>query len=107
MSAILSSGSLNRREFCGSAAGSVLGAGLISEALSSPPAKEASAAGVRVSEPREGEDLFSYIGRVRGRFDQTLYRQVIGAANEFKEGDQILGVAAADDTSRRRARSCF
>lgn len=105
MSAIGSSGSLNRREFCGAAASSVLGAGLIREALSSPPAKEAYTAGVRVSETREGEDLFSYIGRVRGRFDQTLYRQTIGAANEFKEGDQILGVAAADDDSRRKARS--
>jgi ethanolamine ammonia-lyase large subunit len=43
--------------------------------------------------------------RVRGRFDQALYRQIIGAANEFKEGDRILGVAAADEESRRRARS--
>jgi ethanolamine ammonia-lyase large subunit len=60
---------------------------------------------VHVSEAREGECLFSYIRRVRGRFDQTLYRQIVGAANEFKEGDQILGVAAADDDSRRRARS--
>jgi len=67
--------------------------------------KKAPAAGVRVSRVRQGEDIFSYIRRVRGRFDQTLYRQIVGAANERKEGDQILGVAAADDDSRRRARS--
>ncbi len=105
MSAIGGTGRPNRREFCGLAAGSVLGTGPIGRALCGPPVKEAPAAGVRVSQVQEGEDLFCYIRRVRGRFDQTLYRQIIGAANEFKEGDQILGVAAADDDSRRRARS--
>jgi ethanolamine ammonia-lyase large subunit len=105
MSAMRGMGRLSRRKFCGLAAGSVLGTGPIRRALCRPPVKEASAAGVRVSQVGEGEDLFSYIRRVRGRFDQTLYRQIIGAANEFKEGDQILGVAAADDDSRRRARS--
>ena len=98
-------GGLNRRQFCGLAAGGVLGAGLARSALSGPPAKDAPAAGVRVSGVREGEDVFSYVRRVRGHFDRTLYRQVIGAANDPKEGDQILGVAAADGDSRRRARS--
>lgn len=99
-------GGLNRRQFCeGLAAAGVLGTGLISEVLSGPPAKEAPAAGVRVDEVRDGEDLFAYIRRVRGRFDHALYQQIIGAANELKEGDQIIGVAAADDPSRRRART--
>lgn len=63
------------------------------------------AAGVLVADTNAGEDLFSYIRRLRGRFDLTLYRQLLGAANEFKEGDAALGVAAADAASRRRARA--
>jgi ethanolamine ammonia-lyase large subunit len=94
---------LNRREFCELTAGGAFGAWLMGEALADPPAQETTAAGVRVSEIRDDEDLFSYIQRVRGGFDQTLYQHVIGAANEFKEGDQILGLSAADDDSRRRA----
>ena len=39
-----------------------------------------------------------------GGFDRKLYQQIIGAANEYKEGDEILGVAAADAASRERAR---
>ena len=41
-----------------------------------------------------GEDVFGYIHRVRGCFDQRLYQQVLGAANAFKEGDASLGIAA-------------
>ena len=33
-----------------------------------------------------------------------MYRQLLGAANEFKEGDAIVGVAAANDQARARAR---
>jgi len=95
---------LSRREFCGVTINVAFAAGLISEGSCSPSAENVST-GVRISEVRPGEDVFAHIRRVRGRFDQTLYRQIIGAASEFKEGDQILGVAAADDTSRRRARS--
>jgi ethanolamine ammonia-lyase large subunit len=36
--------------------------------------------------------------------DLTLYRQIIGAANEFKEGDLTLGIAATNDASRLNAR---
>lgn len=96
---------LNRRRFCGLAAGGILGTGLGGAALTSPPGKASPTAGVRVADVREGEDLFSYVRRVKGSFDSSLYRQIIGAANEFKEGDQILGVAAADEASRRHARS--
>jgi ethanolamine ammonia-lyase large subunit len=34
-----------------------------------------------------------------------LYAQLLGAANEFKEGDLSVGVAAADDASRKHART--
>ena len=51
------------------------------------------------------EDVFGYISRSKGRFDPALYRQLLGAANEFKEGDQAIGVAAPDDRSRAQARA--
>jgi len=52
-----------------------------------------------------GDDLFRHIARQHGRFDATTYRQLLGAANAFKEGDAIVGVAAADEGHRRRARA--
>ena len=63
------------------------------------------AVGVRVKDISAGEDLFAYIRRVKRDFDWTLYRQLVGAANAFKEGDENIGVAAADSNSRTRARS--
>lgn len=51
-----------------------------------------------------GESVFDYILRVRGQWDATLYKQLLGAANEFKEGDALIGVAAIDDAARRQAR---
>jgi len=60
--------------------------------------------GVRVLPLKKHEDILSYISRQRGGFDGDLYRRIIGAANDFKEGDRIVGVAAGDETSRRRAR---
>ena len=49
---------------------------------------------VTIKEVKPGEDVFAYITRVKGSFDQTLYQQVIGASNAFKEGDQTIGVGA-------------
>ena len=49
---------------------------------------------IAITEVRPGEDIFAYISRIQGGFDQTFYQQVIGAANEFKEGDQTIGVGA-------------
>ena len=54
-----------------------------------------------------GEDVFAYVCRHGGRFDRTRYQQIVGAANEFKEGDQLLGLAAADDVARRRPGNCW
>ena len=61
---------------------------------------EVDGAGVLIDDIRAGEDIFAYVERVHGSFDIDLFRQVIGAANEFKEGDEALGVAAADVMSR-------
>ena len=60
---------------------------------------------VAIATPIKGEDIFSYIKRVKGKMDFTLYRQIIGAANEFKEGDQIQGLAADSEASRLNART--
>ena len=58
-----------------------------------------------IKEVLPGEDIFAYINRVKGSFDQTLYRQVIGASNAFKEGDETIGVGAGDEKTRQNARS--
>ncbi|WP_084454573.1 ethanolamine ammonia-lyase subunit EutB [Algoriphagus terrigena] len=58
-----------------------------------------------IDTPLDTEDVFAYIRRTAGEYDQTLYRQIIGAANEFKEGDLTLGIAAESETSRQNARS--
>ncbi|MRR14953.1 MAG: ethanolamine ammonia-lyase subunit EutB [Deltaproteobacteria bacterium] len=84
---------MSRREFCCVLAGSLAGSGLL------PPLLQA---GVAEITPRE--DLFAFMDRTIGKFDRTTYQQLIGAANAFKEGDQILGVAAADETVRKKAR---
>jgi ethanolamine ammonia-lyase large subunit len=51
-----------------------------------------------------GEDIISYIFKKKGKFDLSLYRQILGAANEFKEGDFSIKISAADDKSRVYAR---
>lgn len=88
---------LSRRQFCAGLLGgaAVLWAGCRGEV----PSK-----GVYIPEVEPGEDLFGYIRRKTGGFDQALYQRVIGAANEYKEGDEILGVSAADEASRQNAR---
>jgi ethanolamine ammonia-lyase large subunit len=63
------------------------------------------AGAVTIQDTQKGEDVFSYVKRVKGGFDQTLYQQVIGAANPYKEGDEAIGVAASDDASRQNARA--
>lgn len=42
--------------------------------------------------------------RVNGAFDLASYKRLLGAANPFKEGDEIIGVAAVDESARNRAR---
>lgn len=61
--------------------------------------------GVEIDIPNLGEDIFSYIQRKEGNLNHRLYQQIIGAANEFKEGDLTLGVAAVNDVSRMNART--
>ncbi len=60
---------------------------------------------VKLPKPQPGEDIFAYMQRLKGRRDITFYRQIIGAGNEFKEGDATLGVAASNNESRSYART--
>lgn len=60
---------------------------------------------VRIGPVQDGESVRGYVRRVTGGDDRTLYKQILGAANPFKEGDHAIWVAAADDDSRRRARA--
>lgn len=69
------------------------------------PVMEALSEGVLIETPQNGEDIFAYIQRMQGKMDTTLYRQIIGAANAFKEGDQTLGIAAQNEASRTNARA--
>lgn len=88
-----SNGRMSRRKFCCVLAGSLVGSGLL------PPLLQA-----RLLTTKPAEDLFAFMDRTVGKFDRTTYQQLIGAANAFKEGDQILGVAAADEVIRSKAR---
>lgn len=58
-----------------------------------------------IDDVKQDEDVFAYISRIKGGFDETTYRQVLGCANAFKEGDQTIAVAAENDTSRTNARA--
>ena len=78
----------------------LLGCGLTSR----PAWADLDSSGVHVGALQTNEDIFSFVHRQSGRFDTRLYQKILGAANEFKEGDAIVGVAAIDDLSRTRAR---
>ncbi len=60
--------------------------------------------GLTIADAAPGEDIFAYIRRTTGSFDEGLYKRLLGAANEFKEGDAIVGVSATDERSRAAAR---
>lgn len=62
-------------------------------------------AALPVGDPESGECLFAFIRRKKGQFDKTFYAQLLGAANDYKEGDEIIGLSAADAQSRLNART--
>ncbi len=67
-------------------------------------AKRVAAEAVKIPEIKKGEDIFIYIKQKKGKFDQIFYQQVIGAANDFKEGDLTIGVGTNDEATRKNAR---
>ncbi len=90
---------MSRRKFLGMMG--VAGATFAGVTLAS---RRAAAEVIEIQEMKEGEDIFSYTERIKGKFDQTLYQQVIGAANDFKEGDLTIAVGAKDEETRKIAR---
>ena len=96
---------LSRRSFCGALVSSTAALSFQRLALASKPNEASLLPAVSITDMKVGEDIFTYIRRVRGVMDATLYRQILGAANAFKEGDQIVGISAADETSRSQART--
>jgi ethanolamine ammonia-lyase large subunit len=95
---------VSRRKFL-----AMMGAAGVTLAAYKVAAKNASAAEavepVSVKDVKQGEDIFAYVSRVKGSFDQKLYQQVIGSANDFKEGDETIGVGAKDEATRKNARA--
>ncbi len=59
----------------------------------------------RLAPPKPEEDIFDYIERQVGKFDRDLYLKLLGNANDFKEGDDLVGVATQDETARSIART--
>ena len=94
---------LSRRSFLQSAT-AVAGLSSLGTPLHRGFCADPDRAALPIGSPQGGEDVFAFVNRTAGRFDSTLYFQVLGAANEFKEGDESIGVAAANDASRTNAR---
>ena len=67
-------------------------------------APAAAAVAARVTASADAEDLIAAVLRDAGGWDQRRYTRLLGQANAFKEGDEIVGVAARDDAARRQAR---
>jgi ethanolamine ammonia-lyase large subunit len=84
---------LGRREFLGMTSG----------VAAAWAARSLGAADVAAVPP--GDDLFRHIAREHGGFEAAAFKQWLGAANAFKEGDAIVGVAARDEPHRQQARA--
>ncbi len=67
--------------------------------------KESIAPALQLLPAFDKEDIPTYIKRITGSFDINLYRKILGNANAFKEGDEIAGLAAANDEQRLMARN--
>lgn len=100
-------GGIGRRAFLGGIVSGVsaYALGLDADAPETAGPSPDPAAGVKIADVRKGEDLFAWIERAKGRYDRDTLGRLLGAANEFKEGDQANGLAAADRTSRENARA--
>ena len=73
-------------------------------AASAPVPTNETPAKVSIANVASGEDVVGYVTRQRGKFDHDLYKAVIGSANEFKEGDEALGISADTPATRANAR---
>ena len=78
----------------------VLAAGAAAALAASLPVRSATAA----TAAKTAQDLEAWLNAQPGGWNDTLYRQLLGAANDYKEGDEIVGVAARDADHRQLAR---
>lgn len=100
---------MNRRTFLvsgGLAAGALSGLGGRASfpGAAAPVPAPTTPARVSILDVRNGEDVFAWLDRVHGGYDVVKYRQVLGAANPYKEGDDAQGLAAGDEPSRENSR---
>jgi len=78
---------------------------ICSSAAATDDPRSASKELVVISKDHSNEGVLQYVRRTTsGTFDHALYQQIIGAANEFKEGDAAVGVAGRDGKTRNLAR---
>jgi ethanolamine ammonia-lyase large subunit len=77
---------------------------LASTAIAAHPAMGVTSQGGVLSPALPGQDIFRYVQQHRGGFEAPLYLQLLGFANDYKEGDEIVGVAASSDVDRATAR---
>ena len=84
---------MSRRCFCGLLGGIIVNATLFPRQLYA-----------QLKNVLPNEDIFAFMNRTVGKFNRLVYQQIIGAANPFKEGDEILGVAAENEAARSKAR---
>ncbi len=59
-------------------------------------------AGPQISELLTNESILEYLARTHSSTD--LFKQILGSAADFKEGDESIGVQAESELSRARAR---
>jgi ethanolamine ammonia-lyase large subunit len=79
--------------------------GAVAAAYSTVAKAASDRSAIVIEEVNPGEDVFTHVSRNKGNFDHSFYQQIIGAGNDFKEGDQAIGVGAKDEASRNNARA--
>ena len=95
---------INRKEFLKSIGLLGISIPLIESCTRNTEPKNGNKVFVKLNQPRKEEDIFAYISRQKGDFDVRLYRQILGAANEYKQGDQSQGLAAENNQTRAYAK---
>ena len=96
---------VKRRTFIHQLGGVTAGFLLVPSLLSAAIGSEKSNTWETLPMMMDNEDIFSFIHRVNGSFDLSMYRKILGHANAFKEGDEIAGIGAPNESQRELART--
>ncbi len=94
---------VTRREFLNGLAGGVIAVAPGTMRLANGEDQRAAVAPIDLSAGEE--DVFQYILRTVGSHSAERFAQILGAANEYKEGDEAVGVVAAGEADRQAARA--